>query len=1693
MKSDSLLSNRFARGTFWLAVTAFAGLAGCRAPTSYDERGIVAAELAERTGSQSGPQLAPDETAIPPSVAVDDGLSEDEAVTLALWNNAAYRELLTQLDIADARLYDAGLLTDPQFTTFLPLGPKQFEMTVFFAVDAVWLRPIRMRAARLDLGNLSESMVQNGLNLIRDVRVAHADLVFAQKRAALANEAAEILEEIASLSEKRLKAGDISELEATTTRIDALSAEADAARFAQDVILARNRLRTLTGLSFHDVTITAGDSAFLPPKMETAEELVQQALAFRPDLRAAEIGVQSAAERANLAEAQFMNLDVVYDANSRGTDGFESGTGLRLTVPILNRNRGGIAIADAQTRQAMSRYISVRHQISLDVRTAYVQAQQANDNLRAIREKILPKVKTAVELARRNYRIGGASYFLVLQTTRQFLDIRARELEFEAARRRAIAELERSIGRKLEPAHPTPVPPQPSTSSEPADGRANVTRVEYDDSHGERRQKVVIPAGKAIVVNAPLNGLLQPLKNRSMPAPGEKLTAGQPLFSFLPLLPPEREVPTPAERAQMANARATLESARIVAAGDVKQANAEIEAGVIRLNRAKQLLRDKTGSQRAVDEAEATLNLARKRHEAAAARHKVLEGLSLTSMKGKVQPFEITSPDQGILRNLTALRGQTVTAGTPLFEVVNLDSVWIRVPVYVGQVDEFDAQAAAQIGDMKGRGLQATRSAERILAPPTADALSNTVHFYYELSNLDGQLHPGERVGVTLTLKSRAESLVVPRSAVLYDIHGTSWVYEKTAETTFRRRRVFVQYTDGDLAVLRAGPPEGTEIVTDGSAELFGTELMAIPGVANVAIWGEYDREFHVLVHPDVLNANGVTLNQVELAVQKAAATGAGGLIDTPNQRMPVRHASIVSTPEDLERAVVVFRNGSPITVGDVAEVRIGSPPPIGDAIINNVPGIMLIVEKQPWANTLEVTRNVEAAMEAMKPALGKVHVDTTIFRPATFIERALTNLTRSLLIGCLLVIVVLVLFLYDWRAALISSIAIPLSLIAAAMILYYRGGTINTMVLAGLIIALGEVVDDAIIDVENILRRLKLNRESATPVSAFRVVLDASLEVRSAVVYASVIVVLTLIPVFFLEGLAGSFFRPLAASYVLAILASLVVALTVTPALSLMLLPKAAQRRSDAPLTAVLKRAYRAVLPPFVRHPYIVTGIVVALLGGTAASVPYLGEQLLPKFKETDFLMHWVEKPGIGIEAMNRITIRASVELQNLEVDGKKPVRNFGAHIGRATVADEVVGPNFTELWISIDENADYETTVARVQEVVDGYPGLYRDLLTYLTERIKEVLTGASGAIVVRIYGPNLEVLREKAQDVAAVMKTIDGVTNLKVEPQVLVPQIVVRFRPDAAARFGLSPGDVINAAATLVKGRKVGEIYEEQKIYNVAVWGVEEIRRDVESLRHLMIDGPAGGQVPLGDVADIDIVSGPNSIRRENTSRRIDVICNAAGRDLGSVAKDIERQVGRQVEFDRGYHPEFLGEYAEAQASRQRLLLLSVFSLLGIFVLLQVDFQSFRLAFLVVLTLPFAMIGGIAGAFLSGGVISLGSLIGFVTVLGVAARNGIMLIDHYRHLQKEEGVEFGRELIFRGAEERLAPILMTALTTGLALVPLIVSGNLPGHEIEYPMAFVILGGLTTSTLMNLLVLPAAYAKWGVAIPHEPDEAHA
>ncbi len=852
--------------------------------------------------------------------------------------------------------------------------------------------------------------------------------------------------------------------------------------------------------------------------------------------------------------------------------------------------------------------------------------------------------------------------------------------------------------------------------------------------------------------------------------------------------------------------------------------------------------------------------------------------------------------------------------------------------------------------------------------------------------------------------------------------------------------------------------------------------LMAIPGVANVAIWGQRDSQFQILVDPDRLAANEVSLNEILRATGDAVAIHGGGYLDTPNQRLAITHSSSIQSPHHLENVAIGLRGGAPLTLGDVTDVVESYPPPIGDAVINGESGLLLIVEKQPWGNTYEVTHQIEKTLETLRPALSGIQIIPGIFRPATFIEMSLRNLLHALVIGCLLVTLVLILFLNDWRTSLVSITAIPLSLISALLVLFSRGETLNTMVLAGLIIALGSVVDDAIICVENSMRRLRLNAEAGFPESEFHVVLKATLEVRSAVVYGSMIVALVVFPVFFLEGLVGAFFSPLALSYVLAIGASLLVALTLTPALSLILLPRAARKnQGQSILQSSLQWLYGKVLGPFISFPKALMVFAIGVIGVTISLTPYLGEEFLPKFKEYDFLMHWVEKPGTSLEATTRTTKRVSHEL--LRIPG---VQNFGAHIGRAEVADEVVGPNFAELWVHLDPLVDYDSTVQRIQKVVDGYPGLYRDLLTYLRERIKEVLTGSGSTLVVRIYGNDLEKLQALAVEAGNSMALIEGVSDLKVQPQVLVPQIEVRIKNEAGALFGVSPGEVRRAVTTLIQGTKVGEIYHDQRVDDVVVRGVPKLRQNVHDLRSIIVETPLGGKIPLEQIADLTIRPTPNQITREAGSRKIDVTCNVTGRDLGSVARAVENAV-KGIEFPQGYFPEFLGEFAAKREASFRILKLSILVFLGVVLILHAQFESLGLALLVVLAVPFALVGGVMGVIASDGMISLGSQIGFITVLGIAIRNTIMLVSHYQYLEAEENVPFGRDLVIRGARERLAPILMTALTTGLALVPIILTGLQPGQEIEYPLAIVILGGLVTSTILNLFLLPAFYLKFG------------
>jgi CzcA family heavy metal efflux pump len=862
-------------------------------------------------------------------------------------------------------------------------------------------------------------------------------------------------------------------------------------------------------------------------------------------------------------------------------------------------------------------------------------------------------------------------------------------------------------------------------------------------------------------------------------------------------------------------------------------------------------------------------------------------------------------------------------------------------------------------------------------------------------------------------------------------------------------------------------------------------ELLRVDGVANVMIYGEQLQQQQVYVDPNKLAEHGVSLEQVMdqtadsldaglLRYSEGAVIGTGGFVQTDGQRLDVRNVLPIVGPDDLAKIPLEGSDGTNLRLDDVASVGYGHQPLIGDAVINDGRGLMLIVQKFPNANTLAVTRGIEETVDDMRPGLPGMEIDTTIFRPATFIEQAFGNLMNALLLGVLLVILILAAFLFEWRTAFISLIAIPLSLLAAVLVLQEFGAVINVMILAGLVVSVGVVVDDAIIGVENIVRRLRQHHQEDSSKSKFSIILDATIEVRTAITYATLIILVAVMPVFFLEGLSGAFFTPLVLSYGIAVLVSMIVALTVTPALCLLLLSRG-YRHQESPLLRVLKRGYGAGLARIIRTPRPAVATAALCLLAGAAVIPTLGTILLPDFKERDFLMHWLAKPGTSQPEEFRISVRACKDLR--EIPG---VRNCGSHIGQAFQSDEPYGVDFGENWVSINPAVDYDKTLASVSNVVDAYPGLYRDVQTYLRERVREVLTGSSEAIVVRIYGPDLDVLYAKADEISHEMQGIPGLIDAHADLQEDLPHTEIEVDLAAAQAYGLKPGDVRRQASTLVASEEVGDIFRGGKAYDVHVWSTPETRNSVSSVRELPIDTPGGEQITLEQVADVRLAPTPNAIERVNQSRRIDVGANVEGRDLGSAVSAVEDRIA-QVELPREYHMEVLGESSELAAAQKNLLIYGGAAALAILFLLQASFGSMRLALLLFLTLPMALVGGILAVWMGDGILSLGSLIGFLTVFGIAARNGILMISHFQHLESEEGVPFGPELVLRGAKERLAPILMTAGATGLALVPLAVAGSVAGHEIEHPMAIVILGGLVTSTLLNLFVLPSLYLRFG------------
>lgn len=865
--------------------------------------------------------------------------------------------------------------------------------------------------------------------------------------------------------------------------------------------------------------------------------------------------------------------------------------------------------------------------------------------------------------------------------------------------------------------------------------------------------------------------------------------------------------------------------------------------------------------------------------------------------------------------------------------------------------------------------------------------------------------------------------------------------------------------------------------------------LLGVPGVANVSIWGQRDRQVQVQVEPERLRDAGVSLNQVlettgnalwfsPLTFVEASTPGTGGFIDTASQRLGIQHVSPITNADTLAEVPLEGTHGKRIPLHDVASVVEDHQPLIGDAIVNDGAGLILVIEKFPQASVMDVTRGVEEAIDSMRPGLEGVDFDTTIFRPASSIEQSIDNLTLALILAAALLVLAFAAFFFRWRSALVALVAVPVSVVSAALVLEALGRTMNAMVLAGLVAALVVVIDDAVVDVDNTVRRLR-ERPDGDERSTASIALEASIAVRTPLVYATLVVALATLPLFFLERVSGAFFPEIAVAFLLALAASMAVALTVTPALTAIFLANASPQR-EAPLAGWLRGRYENVLARIVRRPRTAYAATGALVVAAIVAAPFLGQSLMPTLKESNLLIRWDGPPGTSLTEMNRITTRATRELR--AIGG---VADVGAHVGRAVTSDQVVGANAGEIWVTIDPTSNYDATVAAVKEIVAGYPGLTHTVGTYSNQQVDQTLAAAEDDVVIRLYGEDLTTLATTASEVRQAVSRIDGLVDERVHPPITEPTLQIKVDVLAGERYGIKPGDVRRAAATLLSGIVAGSLFEQQKVFDVVVWGTPSTRSSLASIRNLLIDTPDGGHVRLGRVADARIVSGPAVIERQAVSRYLDVTANVEGRDAGAAKGDIEHAL-QGIRFPPESHAEVLASVGQPKG---RLISVAIAALIGIIVLVQALFGSWRLAAVSVVLLPVALTGGLLAALAGGGTLSFGSYIGLLAVLALAARNVLLLMSRYRELEHDAGEAFGTELVLRGAGERLVPVVTTAITTAIVLLPLVIGGSRAGYEVGHPLAVVVLGGLLTTTFVVLFVLPSLYLRFGAVAEPESE----
>ncbi len=857
--------------------------------------------------------------------------------------------------------------------------------------------------------------------------------------------------------------------------------------------------------------------------------------------------------------------------------------------------------------------------------------------------------------------------------------------------------------------------------------------------------------------------------------------------------------------------------------------------------------------------------------------------------------------------------------------------------------------------------------------------------------------------------------------------------------------------------------------------------LLTIAGVAQIINIGGGVKQYQVLVTPEKLKQFGVTIEEISAALEKSNTNTTGGFVDANSQEYLVRNLGRFYSVDELKNTVVAYRSNTAIKIGDVANVEFGAKTKRGDAGANATPAVIMSIQKQPGASTLELTKKIDDALKELQASLPEdVEINANLFRQANFIESSISNVEEALRDGGILVIIVLFLFLLNFRTTFITLTAIPLSFVVTFLIFKAFGISINTMTLGGMAVAIGELVDDAIVDIENIFRRLRENRKLDKPLPALEVIYHASLEIRSSIVFATIIVALVFIPLFALSGVEGRLLAPLGLAYITALAASLVVSLTVTPVLASYLLPKmkAMHDEKDGFLVRFLKKWDEKLLRRTIHHPWLVIGAASLLFIIAISTLPFVGTAFLPEFNEGTLTINVQAQPGTSLSESNRIgQIAEKLLLQVPEVI------STGRRTGRAELDEHAEGVHYTEIDVDLKKDGDREREeiLGDIREKMAQIPGVSVNIGQPISHRIDHLQSGVRAQIAVKLFGDDLQTLRSKAEEIRNVVAGVEGAIDVSIEKQVLIPQI--RFNVDRAkaAQYGLNAGEITETLETALNGKKVSEAVEGQRRFDVVVRFADEARNNLDALKNITVDTPSGVQIPVSAVATIENLPGPNQVLRENTQRRIVVQSNVAGRDLGSVVGDMRSRIAAQVKLPEGYFVEYGGQFEAQQAATKTLSYLTIFSLVAIFFILLKALGDWHSALQVMINIPLALIGAIAALLLTGGVFSIATLVGFISLVGITTRNGIMMISHYLHLIREEGENFNEEMVIRGSLERLVPVLMTALTAGLSLVPLAIAAGAPGKEILHPLAVVVLGGILTSTLLDQIVTPAVFFKFG------------